>query len=224
MKINFYSMNSIKKIMIWGVLMLIFSSALVAQQDPQARVILDAMSRTYQKIPSFTAAIAYSMVNETEEIDESYAGKISVKGDMYRLVMDEQEVINDGETVWTYLPDANEVNIDFHDAEAGDITPSTIYDIYKDGYKYLLINQVTIDGQQYNVVDLVPDSKDAQYFKIRLQIAKSSNLLRQFTMFDKEGSEYSYLISEFDGDVNLPDEYFKFDISEYEDVEVIDLR
>ena len=198
--------------------MLMFSNVLQAQQDPQARVILDAMSLTYQKIPS------YSMVNETEDIDESYAGKISVKGDMYRLVMDQQEVINDGETVWTYLNDVNEVNIDNHDAEAGDITPSTIYDIYKEGYKYLLINQITVEGKQYSVVDLVPNSKDAQYFKIRLQIAKTSNLLRQFTMFDKEGSEYSYLISKFDGSVALPDSYFIFDESKYKDVDVVDLR
>lgn len=204
--------------------MLLFSNLLAAQKDPQARAILDAMSQTYQKIPSFSADIAYSMVNETEDINESYVGKISVKGDMYRLLMEEQEVINDGETVWTYLPDANEVNIDYHDAEAGDITPSTIYDIYQEGYKYLLINQVTIDGKQYNVIDLVPNDKDAQYFKIRLQIARSSNLLRQFTMFDKEGSEYSYLISEFDGSVNLPDSYFKFDPAQYKGVEIIDLR
>ena len=213
-----------KKIMIWGVLTIFASGTLIAQQDPQARAILDAMSQTYQKIPSFTANIAYSMVNQTEEINESYEGKISVKTDKYRLEMAEQEVINDGETVWTYLPDANEVNIDFHDAEAGDITPSTIYDIYKEGYKYLLINEVAIAGQQYNIVDLVPNDKDAQYFKIRLEIATKSNLLRQFTLFDKEGSEYSYLISKFDSSVNLQDSFFKFNLADHPDVDVIDLR
>lgn len=213
-----------KNILLWGVMMLITSSVLMGQQDPQARAILDGMSETYQKIPSFTADIAYSMVNKTEDIDESYAGTISVKGDMYRLNMAEQEVINDGETVWTYLPDANEVNIDNHDAEAGDITPSTIYDIYKDGYKYLLINVMTADGQKFNVVDLVPNDKNAQYFKIRLEIGVSSSLLRQFTLFDKEGSEFSYLISKFKDNVNLSDDYFKFDINKYDDVDVIDLR
>lgn len=213
-----------KKILIWGVMLLITSSVLMAQQDPQARAILDGMSETYQKIPSFTADIAYSMVNKTEDIDESYAGTISVKGDMYRLNMAEQEVINDGETVWTYLPDANEVNIDNHDAEAGDITPSTIYDIYKDGYKYLLINVMTADGQKFNVVDLVPNDKNAQYFKIRLEIGVSSSLLRQFTLFDKEGSEFSYLISKFKDNVNLADDYFKFDVNKYDEVDVIDLR
>lgn len=205
-------------------MVLITSSVLMAQQDPQARAILDGMSATYQKIPSFTADIAYSMVNKTEDIDESYAGTISVKGDMYRLNMAEQEVINDGETVWTYLPDANEVNIDNHDAEAGDITPSTIYDIYKDGYKYLLINVMTAEGQKFNVVDLVPNDKNAQYFKIRLEIGVSSSLLRQFTLFDKEGSEFSYLISKFKDNVNLADDYFKFDVNKYDEVDVIDLR
>lgn len=210
--------------MIWGILTIASSAAVIAQQDPQALAILDAMSQTYQKIPSFTADIAYSMVNKTEDIDESYQGNISVRADKYRLEMAEQQVINNGEIVWTYLPDANEVNIDFHDAEAGDITPSTIYDIYKDGYKYLLINEVTIDGQVYSVVDLVPNDKDAQYFKIRLEIATKTHLLRKFTLFDKEGSEYSYLITKFNDSVNLQDDFFIFDVADYPDVDIIDLR
>lgn len=206
------------------VLVLGVIAGVQAQLDPQARTILDGMSKTYQAIPSFSANISYSMVNQTEGIDESYSGTISVKGDMYRLNLAEQEVINDGETIWTYLPEVNEVNIDHNDPEAGDITPSSIYEIYKEGYKYLLLNEVTIGGVKYNVVDLVPNDKDAQYFKIRLEIAVGTNLLRQFTLFDKEGSEYSYLITNFNKDVNLPDEYFKFDLSKHKDVDVIDLR
>ena len=213
-----------KNILFWGAVVLATSSVVMAQQDPQARAILDGMSQTYQQIPSFTADIAYSMVNKTEDIDESYEGTISVKGDMYRLNMAEQEVINDGETVWTYLPDANEVNIDNHDAEAGDITPSTIYDIYKDGYKYLLINAITVGGKKFNVLDLVPNDKNAQYFKIRLEIGEGTSLLRQFTLFDKEGSEFSYLITNFKDNVNLSDDYFKFDVSKYNNVDIIDLR
>ena len=31
------------------------------------------------------------------------------------MVLPEQEVINNGSTIWTYLPDAKEVNIDNYD-------------------------------------------------------------------------------------------------------------
>ncbi len=197
-----------------------------AQQDPKAREILDAMSNTYKGIPSFQADLAYTMTNKVEGINESFKGKISVKGDMYRLEMQDQQIYNDGTTVWTYLPnlDEPEVTIDNNNPEGGDITPSSIFNIYKEGYKYLYLNTITVGGKRYDVVDLVPNDKDAQYFKVRIEIGANDRLLRKFTLFDREGSEYSYLISNFKSNVNLPDSYFKFDTSGLSEDQIIDIR
>ena len=197
-----------------------------AQQDPKAREILDAMSNKYKSINSFQADLSYTMTNKTEGINESYKGKISVKGDMYRLEMQDQEIYNDGTTVWTYLPDLDdpEVTIDNNDPEGGDITPSSIFDLYKDGYKYLYFNSTTIDGKAYDIVDLVPNDKEAQYYKVRIVINAKNRLLRKFTLFDKEGSEFAYLITNFKSDVNLQDSFFKFDTSGLSEDQIIDIR
>jgi outer membrane lipoprotein carrier protein len=208
------------------VLCLVTTNMVLAQQDPKAREILDAMSNTYKNINSFQADLSYTMTNKVEDINESYKGRISVKGDMYRLVMQDQEIYNDGTTVWTYLPnlDEPEVTIDNNNPEGGDITPSSIFNIYKEGYKYLYLNTTTINGKSYDIVDLVPNDKDAQYFKVRIEIGAKDKLLRKFTLFDREGSEYAYLISNFKSDVNLADAYFKFDVSGLTEDQIIDIR
>ncbi len=197
-----------------------------SQKDPQAKAILDAMSAKYKSIKAFQADLAYTMNNKAEGIHESYKGKISVKGDMYRLEMKDQQIYNDGTTVWTYLPnlDEPEVTIDNNDPEGGDITPSSIFNIYKEGYKYLYLKSYTEGGKTYDVVDLVPNNKDAQYYKIRLEIGAKDRLLRRFTMFDKEGSEYTYDITNFKQNVNLPDSYFRFDTSGLSEDQIIDIR
>ena len=195
-----------------------------AQKDPEAREILDAMSAKYQSINSFQADLSYTMTNKVEDINESFNGKISVKGDMYRLMMQEQEIYNDGKTVWTFLSDLPEVTIDNNNPEAGDITPSSIFNIYKEGYKYIYFNSFTDAGKSYDIVDLVPDDKDAQYFKVRIEIGAKDRLLRKFILFDKEGSEYAYMITNFKSDVNLPDSYFVFDASNLSEDEIIDIR
>ncbi|MCB0495799.1 MAG: outer membrane lipoprotein carrier protein LolA [Cyclobacteriaceae bacterium] len=195
-----------------------------AQYDKDAKAVLDAMSAKYKAIPSFKANIDYTMVNKADGVNDTFKGTITVKGDMYSLNMGGQEVINNGKTVWTYLPDDNEVNIDNHNAEAGDITPSTIYTIYQKGYKYIMLTPVTVDGKKYDVVDLVSNNKDAQFYKIRLEIAEADKTLRKFTMFDNEGSEYSYTITNFNSSVNLKDSDFEFDLNKHKGVEVIDLR
>ncbi len=195
-----------------------------AQYDENALKILDAMSAKYKKIPAYSADISYSLVNETDGIDEEFNGKITVKGEKYRLELDEQVVINDGTTFWTYLPDVNEVNIDNYDPDEDEISPSKIYDAYKSGYKYVYIGDETVRGSKHAVIDLVPNDKDAQYFKIKLYISQSDSSLSKWTMFDKSGNQYQYTINNFNSGINPGDSYFEFDESEYPGVEIIDLR
>ncbi|HNP18208.1 MAG TPA: outer membrane lipoprotein carrier protein LolA [Fulvivirga sp.] len=199
-------------------------TATIAQYDQNALKVLDAMSEKYRKIPAYSADITSSLINETEGINENFNGKISVKGEMYKLELDEQVVINNGKTVWTYLPDVNEVNIDNYTPDADEMTPSKIYEAYKKGYKYILIGEEAHMGTTCSVVDLIPDNKDAQFFKIKLFIAKNDNSLKSWTMFDKSGNKYKYTIENFVKNANAKDSDFSFDASKYPGVDIIDLR
>lgn len=195
-----------------------------AQYDPQALATLDAMSKKYKAYTSFEANITSNMTNEVEGVKEEFKGKISVKGDKFRLVMDEQEIINNGTTVWTYLPAAKEVNIDNYDPNSEDINPSKIYEVYKKGYKYLHLGDKKEGGVDCEEIDLVPEKKDAQFFKIKMIINKKDKSIQSWTMFDKSGNKYKYTISKFTPNVNIADALFTFDPKKYPGVEVIDLR
>lgn len=208
------------------LMMMMFAEGkgVMAQYDAKAKKILDAMSTKYQSIPSFSANITYTLENKEDDIYESFEGEIGIKGEKFRLVAIEQEIIiNDG-NVWTYLVDENEVNIDTFDPEEDDVTPSNIYNLYKSGYKYMLFGEKTIDGENYDIVDMSPEDKESDYFRIRLVISKNNKVLRRFTLFAKSGNHYIYDITEFNSKANLPDSYFVFDINKHKDVEVIDLR
>lgn len=196
----------------------------IGQYDPQALAVLDAMSKKYKAFTSFEANIISSMTNETEGIKEEFKGKITVKGEKFRLVMEDQEIINNGTTVWTYLPAAKEVNIDNYDANSEDINPSKIYEIYKKGYKYLHLGEKTEGGVAVEEIDLVPEKKDAQFFKIKMIIGKKDKSIQSWTMFDKSGNKYKYTISKFSPNVAVTDALFTFDAKKYPGVEVIDLR
>lgn len=195
----------------------------LAQYDPKALETLDAMSKRYQAIPAFEANISYTLTNEVEKINEEFKGKITVKGNKFRLVLPEQEVINNGVLVWTYLPEAKEVNVDKADNESDDINPSRIYDIYKKGFKYLYLADKTEGGTVYEEIDLVPENKNAQYFKIKMMINKKDKSIQSWTMFDKSGNRYKYTITKFTPGVKVDDSFFTFDPKKYPGVEVIEL-
>jgi len=207
-----------------ALLLALFAKASFAQYDPKALEILEAMSKKYKAFTSFEANITSSMTNDVEGIKEEFKGKITVKGDKFRLAMDDQEIINNGTTVWTYLPAAKEVNIDNYDPDADEINPSKIYELYKKGFKYLYLEDQTENGVLCEVVDLVPEKKDAQYFKIKMNIDKKDRSIQSWTMFDKSGNKYKYSITKFTPNVTVADAFFTFDPKKYPGVEVIDLR
>lgn len=209
---------------LFTLIFILTGTLLFAQYDPKALEILEAMSAKYKSLTSFEANLTSSLTNDTDGIHEEFKGKITVKGDKFKLLVDDQEIINNGTTVWTYLPSAEEVNIDNVDPDTDEMNPSKFYIMYKKGYKYLYLEDQMDGGVLCEVVDLVPEKKDAQYFKIRMNIAKQDKSIQSWTMFDKSGNRYKYSISKFVPNVKVDDSFFTFDPKKYPGVEVIDLR
>lgn len=195
------------------------------QYDPNARVVLDAMSAKYSKITAYKATIKSSMINDVDDLNETMQGEITVKNDMFRLKIDDQIIFNDGKTVWTFIEEINEVNIDNYDPDEEEITPSKIYTAYKKGYKYVLLREESINGERCDVIDLVAeDTKSTQFFKITMFISQKDRSLVSWTMFEKSGTKYKYDIENFKEGINVSDSYFKFNASDYPGVEIVDLR
>ena len=84
---------------------------LFSQDDKIALDMLNSMSDNYKKMNGFTSSFTYTMKNLSEDITDSFSGKISVRDDKYVLYIEGQKIINDSKTVWTYLEDLNEVTI-----------------------------------------------------------------------------------------------------------------
>jgi outer membrane lipoprotein carrier protein len=191
------------KKLVFGVILMFLGTASFAQYDPKALEILEAMSKKYKAITAFDASLTSSLTNESEGVKEEFKGKIIVKGEKFKLSLDDQEIINNGTTVWTYLPSAKEVNIDNYDPGSDDINPIKIFDIYKKGFKYLYLADKTEAGVVLEEIDLVPEKKDAQYFKIKMMIVKKDKSIQSWTMFDKSGNRYKYTITKFTPNIKV---------------------
>jgi outer membrane lipoprotein carrier protein len=212
------------KKLVFAALLMFVGTISYSQYDPKALEILEAMSKKYKAITAFEANLTSGMTNETEGVKEEFKGKITVKGDKFRLLLDDQEIINNGTTVWTYLPSAKEVNIDNFDPASDDVNPTKIFEMYKKGFKYLYLADKTEGGVVCEEIDLVPEKKDAQYFKIKMMIVKKDKSIQSWTMFDKAGNRYKYTITKFVPNVKVDDTFFTFDPKKYPGVEIIDLR
>ena len=191
---------------------------LFSQDDKKALDMLNSMSDNYKKMKGFTSSFTYSMKNLTEDITDSFSGKISVRDDKYVLYIEGQKIINDSKTVWTYLEDLNEVTISDFDPSEQDISINNVFEVYKEGYKHKFIDKVN----GINNVEIYPDDESKSYFKISFAILEN-NLLSSFTVYDKSNSIFIYTIDDF-MEEDLDNSLFFFDLEKYPDIEVIDFR
>lgn len=213
-----------KKIGLVFILVALIVNVGWAQKDPKALAVLDAMSAKYQNIEAFKAKLVYKLENSAEKLNETFRGEITVMGEKYRLKIGEQEIINNGTTIWTYLREVNEVNIDNYYPEDDPMAPSKMYTIYQQGYEYSFVEEKKRKGRIVQIIDIEPDNKDEPFYKIRLTIDKVDKTLVNYKVFDKNGNRYLWSVSDFDSDIKLTASHFEFDPSKYKDVEIIDLR
>tara|TARA_X000000950_G_scaffold69504_4_gene86036 strand:+ start:1490 stop:2023 length:534 start_codon:yes stop_codon:yes gene_type:complete len=176
------------------------------------------MSEKYKKMEGFTTSFTYIMNNLSENITDSFQGKISVKEEMYVLFIEGQKIINDSKTIWTYLEDLNEVTISEFDPEEQEISLNNIFEIYKTGFSFKFLGV----EKDLRLVEIYPDDQEKSYFKILFKI-DYDGLLSSFSVFDKSNSTFIYMINDFKEE-SLENTLFTFVTENYPEIEVIDFR
>lgn len=211
-------MQFMKKLIltIW-VLMLTLS--LVAQSDKKAQSILDEVSAKTKAYKSIRIEFTYKMENTAQKINDSYKGVLISKAEKYKLTVSGQDVISDGKTVWTYLKDANEVQVNTVGENEESITPTNILSNYNKNFKAKLIKETP----QQQIVELTPVQKK-NFNKVRVTIDRAKKMVDTLAIYDKNGSVYSYIVNKMDVNQNFYDSMFAFKAAEHPGVEVIDMR
>ena len=192
---------------------------IIFAQDQKAKTILDQLSNKTKSYTSIEAKFTNTFSSTVTDLNESQTGTIFIKNNSYRLEMNGQTIISDGETNWIYLEDENEVNITEIDDDENELNPSKIFTIYESGYKYKFIKE---DKESYHI-NLFPN-ENGPFSKIELFINKPKMQISSFVMFDKQGSIYKYTIDSFIVTKEIEDDFFMFQTSKYPNIDVIDLR
>lgn len=203
------------------IIILTTLSYTIFAQDYDAKEILDKLSNKTKSYENIKIDFNFILENKSQNIKESQKGTLVLAKEKFKLIMNNQIIINDGETQWIYLDDVNEVQIIEHDPEDQMMTPNKIFTIYEEGYKYKYINQQNIKGEIVHNIDLFPE-ESLEFIKINININDGSNELERITIYDKNGGSYTYVVKKIESNSKPPE--FIFNAAEFPGVEIIDLR
>jgi len=212
-----------KKISLLTLIFAFIISSLAAQETDKAKTILNDLSAKIKAYNSLKIDFVYKMQNKQEKIDQTINGTLYLKKEKYRLEFSEQIVICDGKTTWTYLKDANEVQINTVEESDDAITPQNIFSLSEKGHRSKLIREGEEKGKKVNVIELIP-TEQKQYYKVRLNIDKTTNELVSAVVFDRNGTTFTYELTKMQPNITIAEDKFTFNAAKYPKVEINDLR
>lgn len=208
-------------------LLLMFVMFVSAQQDKKAKEILDKVSEKTKSFASIAADFSFSMKNVEMEIDEKNEGSIKFKGQMYSVDLPDlgMKIFCDGNTLWTYMKNGNQVTITNLDDEGSDLmNPSSLFNIYEKGFNSKFIAEASVKGKTVYEIELVPDTDEHGVSKITVSIDKATMMLHSAVLYDMDQTLYGINVANMVTNNEIPDSEFVFDSSKFNDVEEIDLR
>jgi len=192
-----------------------------SQQDPVAGKILDRFSEKALSAPAVTMTFDLTIIDTPEETEETLQGKAVISEGKYKLEMPDNIIWFNGEALWTYTPDVEEVTISEPDTadETFVSNPETLFTLYREGYKYRFIEE----SQEGSIIDLYPEDLTTEFSRIRLVIGKEADL-KEAEYRRKDGITLFVKVKTYDLKKDYPASFFLFDPARYPGVEVIDMR
>lgn len=152
-------------------------------------------------------------------------GTILLKGQKYKITLDDQEIICDAKSVWTYSKANNEVQVSTYSPEEQAISPAKLFtNFYDKEYRYRYLTEKKVNGKACNIVELTPTDKSKQFAKVELAVEKSSQTISGGTIYEKNGNQFQYVVAGFTADPPVADAQFVWDAKSHPGVEVVDLR
>ena len=189
----------------------------------KSKALLEKVSDAYQK--NTTTKFNFKLTIISEDINEVQQGFALVKGDKFYYKTEEREVISDGETVWTYLPEDSECYIDLLDDLENSINPNEIFTIWKEGFKFQYVKENIIDNESVHEIKMFPENPSmSKYHTLLMEINENKSTIQKAIIKSKDGVTIKFKIKELFANPIIPENTFTWNINNHPNVDEIDNR
>lgn len=194
--------------------------------DAKANSILESLTKKTKSYKTIKADFTIIFYGRDKKPTDTQKGNLVTKGGKYKLDIKNQTVICDSTTTWTYLKDANEVQINSVDpSDKNSLTPNNIFTIYQKGFKKHYEGTTKKGATTLEVIDLYPMHPEKEkYHTLKFKINKEKGQIAEVQVMMKDGTMVKYTVNNFTPNGDVPASTFVFDKNKYPGVEVEDLR
>ncbi len=187
-----------------------------------AQDVLEKAKKKYESLADVELKFTQTVKFPVSRVEQRVNGSLQMrKGNHYRVETDDMTVVTDGQTVWSYSRNTNQVLIDRFVMDDQTFSPERILTAAPEDFSAVILGKEKVGGQQTLVLKLLPTTEG--YVKsLKLWIGESDYLTRKAEIVDANDKETTYVVSDVRVDSGIPESRFTMKVPE--GAEVVDLR
>ena len=204
---------------------LLCASIAFAQTANDSRAILDRAFAGYEASTGISLQFSINITEANGVEHQTQSGEAKIRGDRFKLMMDDIYVWFDGTTQWVLLKSVDEVNISNPtNEEIATISPLALLGMYRDGYVLQSPVLKTINGRNAYVIEMIPVSSNSDFREVSVAVDRQTHTILQVNLTLSNGMRNRIDITNYNANHNFATSMFVFNENDFPGVEVVDLR
>lgn len=189
-----------------------------AQNDPNAKKVLDEVSAKIKTFKGITANFSYTTKDRNKAVKGSAKGIINIKGQKYYLKQGTTEIFCNGAKVWNFNGEDEVTVADVDNEDTKMLTPQKLLsNFYDQDFTYKLVSSA---GTSHEIV-MFPTDNRKNFKQVTVYVDKTRKMILKATVVDKSDNIIEFSLSNVNTSVDLADAKFAFDAAKHPGVEVI---
>ncbi len=201
------------------VALLFFVSQLFAQNDPNAKKVLESVSTKVKGFKGVTASFTIKSVNNKGKNNGTKTGSIAIKGQKYLLKQAKNEIICDGTNIYNY-DGAKTITKSLLEESSQTLSPQNLLsNFYDKDFNYKLKSSTG----NFHEIEMTPIDKRKSFQRVTVYVDKTKSIITKAKVLDKSNNTIEFVLSNINTAATIPDANFQFNRSKYpKDAEILD--
>lgn len=199
-----------------SVIIILLSFSTFSQNSEKAKKYLDDVLKKVESYENISIEFKYSLLNEEENISQSYKGNVFLKKEKYLVNLLGITNLFDGKKLYTINNEDEEVTImNSIDEENNINNPSKMLSFYKEGFTYIWDKELPINGKIIQFIKLIPIDTNSDDKQILLGIDSNTKNIYNTITTGKNGTETTLTVNSFKTNQSISESLFIFDKNKY---------
>jgi outer membrane lipoprotein carrier protein len=191
----------------------------IAQNDPAAKKILDAVGAKVKAAKGITASCVLSSLNSKGKVNGSQSLSLQMKGDKYFLKQGKTEIVCDGTSVYRFDGEKTITKSAVEESSQTLSPQKLLAGNYGKDFTYRLVSS----AGAFHEIELKPVDNRKNFQKVNLFIDKAKNTFAKARILDKSNNTTELKIVSLNLNATVPDKNLTFNRAKYpKDAEILD--